>query len=50
MDKRDRLQLIDYEQLTISNQTESDMKLLKRSQSMVIIKQKSLITIHLFLE
>jgi len=34
-DKRDRLQLIDYDQLIITDNTEMNPKVVKRSQSVV---------------
>jgi len=34
-DKRDRLQLIDYDQLIINDNTEMNPKVVKRSQSVV---------------
>ena len=37
MDKRDRLPLIDYDQLTITNSTDIDPKFFKRTQSVVVI-------------
>jgi hypothetical protein len=49
VDKRDRLQLIDYDHLSMINNTDTNPKVLKRSRSVVNKKKKKFFEIKKYL-